>query len=104
MILACMIFVKRDKSVPYKALDKVSIVLNFVICFVVLPFITFVTAFLQITMGGDELSYQLCMCIPALTAFTVAASIGLRRTRFTKAGFLVLFIGPVLFVLLFLFV
>jgi hypothetical protein len=98
-ILACTIFVKRDKALPYKALDKVSIVLNCVICFAALPFMTFITALFQITMGGDELSYQISMCIPALTAFTVAASIALRRIRFTKAGFFVQFIGPVLFAL-----
>ena len=99
MIVACLIFVKRDTTVPYKALDKLSIVLNCIICFVAIPFITLITTLLQITMGGDELAYQICMCIPALTAFTVAASIALRRIRFTKAGFFVQFIGPVLFAL-----
>ena len=98
-MVACMIFVKRDKTIPYKALDKLSIVLNCVICFAAIPFITFVTSFLQITMSGDELAYQIALCIPALTAFTVAASIALRRVRFTKAGFFVQFFGPVLFVL-----
>jgi hypothetical protein len=99
MILACMIFVKRDKTVPYKALDKISIVFNCIVFFVALPFIAFVTSFLQITMSGDELVYQIYLCIPALTAFTVAASIALRRVRYTKAGFFVQFIGPVLFAL-----
>ena len=100
MILACMIFVKRDKTISYKALDKLSIVLNCVVCFAVLPFMTFITAFLQITMNGDELAYQIALCIPALTAFTVAASIALRRIRFAKAGLFVQFIGPALFALL----
>ena len=98
-IVACMIFVKRDKTVPYKALDKLSIVMNFVICIVALPFMTFVTALMQITMSGDELLYQIALCIPALTAFTVAASVALRRIRFTKAGFFLQFVGPVLFML-----
>lgn len=103
MIIACMIFVKRDKTVPRKALDKVSIVLNFVICFAALPLITFITAFMQITVSGDELIYQIALCIPAITAFTVAASISLRRIQFTNAGFWIQFIGPVLFVLPLLF-
>ena len=98
-ILACLILVKRDKAIPYKALDKVSIALNCVVCFVAIPFITFVTAFLQITMSGDELIYQIYLCIPALTAFTVAASIVLRRIGFTKAGFFIQWVGPVLFAL-----
>ena len=100
MIFACMIFVKRDKTVSYKALDKLSIVLNCIVCFVALPFMTFVTAFMQITMSGDELAYQIALCIPAFTAFTVAASIALRRIRFAKAGLFVLFIGPALFALM----
>ena len=100
MILACMIFVKRDKTVSYKTLDKLSIVLNCIVCFVALPFMTFVTAFMQITMSGDELAYQIALCIPAFTAFTVTASIALRRIRFAKAGLFVQFIGPALFALM----
>jgi hypothetical protein len=50
-------------------------------------------------MSGDELIYQIYLCIPALTAFTVAASIVLRRIGFTKAGFFVQLVGPILFAL-----
>ena len=103
VILACMILVKRDKSVPYKALDKVSIVINFVICFAAIPFITFVTTLMQITVSGDELAYQIMLCVPALTAFTVAASIALRRTQYTKSGFFIQLIGPMLFALALIF-
>lgn len=99
VIVACMIFVKRDKTVPYKALDKVSAVLNFVVTLVVIPFCVLVAGLSQIYVTGDELIYQLDLCIPAITAFTVAASIALRRNGFRKAGFFVQFIGPVLFVL-----
>ena len=56
----------------------------------------------QIFMGGEEVAYQMSMCVPALTAFTVAASVSLRRRGFTKSGFFLQFIGPVLFVLLFI--
>jgi hypothetical protein len=98
-----MIFVKRDKTVPYKVLDKLSIVFNFVICFVALPVLTVITSLLQITMSSDAFVYQLFLCIPALTAFTVAASIALRRIGFTRAGFFLQFAGPVLFVLLLIF-
>ena len=97
VIVACMIFVKRDESVTYKLLDKLSIALNCVVCFAALPFITFTTTLLQITMSGDDLMYQIFLCIPALTAFAVAASVSLRRKGFTKTGFIVQFIGPVLF-------
>ena len=97
VIIACIIFVKRDKMGPYKVLDKLSVVLNCVVCFAAIPFITFTTALLQIAMSGDEFMYQIYLCIPALTAFTVAASISLRRNGFTKSGFFVQFVGPVLF-------
>lgn len=102
-IASCMIFVKRDKTVPYKALDKVSVVMNFIICFAALPFMVVITALMQITVSGDELAYQIALCIPALTAFAVAASVALRRIRFTNAGFFVQFAGPVLFILLLIF-
>jgi hypothetical protein len=97
VILACMIFVKRDKAVPYKVLDKLSIVLNFIVCLAALPFITFTAALLPITLSRDGLLYQIYLCIPALTAFTVAVSIALRRRGFTKSGFFIQFVGPVLF-------
>lgn len=98
-IVACMIFVKRDKTVPYKALDKVSIVLNFVMVFAAIPFATLVAALMPIYVSGGEFVYQLNLCIPAITAFTVAASVALRRGGFTKAGFFTQFAGPVLFLL-----
>ena len=99
VIVACMIFVKRDKSVPYKVLDKISIVLNFLCGIVALPFITLVAWLMPIYAGGEELSYQIAVCVPALTAFTLAASIALRRRGYTKTGFFIQFAGPVLFAL-----
>ena len=96
-IVACLIFVKRDKTVPYKVLDKLSVFVNFAACFLAIPFITICTAFLELTMDGDALLYQIFLCIPAFTAFTVAASVALRRRGFTKTGFFVQFVGPALF-------
>ena len=99
VIVACMIFVKRDKVVPYKVLDKVFIVLNFVFTFAAIPFVTLVVLLMQITVSGDEIGYQMLLCIPALTAFTIAASLALRRKGFTKSGFFIQLVGPALFVL-----
>lgn len=97
VILACMIFVKRDKAAPQKGLDKLSTLFNCIICAIVIPFIAIVTALLQITLSTEGLLYQIYLCVPALTAFTVAASITLRRIGFTRSGFFVQFVGPVLF-------
>lgn len=96
VIVACMIFVRRDKTVPNKTLDKISIVLNFIIVLVVLPFVTVIISFAQIVVSGNEFDYQLLLCVPAFTAFIVAASISLRRKGLTKAGFFVQFIAPAL--------
>lgn len=97
VMLACVIFVKKDQTVTYKVLDEISIVVNCILCFAAIPFITIVTALLQLTIDSDSLMYQMFLCIPALTAFTVAASLVLRRKGFTKSGFCVQLVGPVLF-------
>lgn len=101
-IVACIIFVKRDKAVPYKALDKISIVLNCVVGAVALPFATIVVALMGLVYSGDEITYLVFLCVPAITAFSIAASLALRRKGFTKSGFFAQFIGVVLFVLLIL--
>ena len=100
VIVACMIFVKRDKAVPYKVLDKVSVVLNFLVGFVAVPFITAVAYLMGIYASGDEIIYQIDRCVPAIAVFGIAASLSLRRKGFTRTGFLIQFIGPVLFVIL----
>ena len=96
-IIACVIAVKRDKTVTYKLMDKISIAVNLAICIVVLPLHTLAIAFMPLYVAGDELYYQVALCIPAIATLTIAASIALRRIGFTKAGFFVQFAGPVLF-------
>ena len=96
-VVACMIFVKRDKTVPYKALDKLSILANFAACFLAIPFFVICIALMLATMGGEDIVTQILLCTPAITALTVAASIALRRNGFTKTGFFIQFAGPVLF-------
>ena len=99
-IVACLIFVKRDKTVSYKILDKLSVAVNFVVSILGIPFITICVAFFQLSMSTDTIWYQILLCVPAFAAFTVAASIALRRKSFTKTGFFVQFAGPVLFFVL----
>jgi hypothetical protein len=96
-IIACVIFVKKNPDVCCKPLDKLSAVANFMIGFFVLPFITIVIFFFPLTMDAESLIYQIYLCLPALTAFAIAASVALRRTGFTKSGLLVQFAFPVLF-------
>ena len=94
-----MIFVRRDKSVPYKALDKIAVVLNWVIVVAGIPVLALVAGLSPMFAIGADWVYRLDYCVPAITAFAVAASLSLRRKGFTKSGFFVQFIGPVLFVL-----
>ena len=96
-IVACLIFVKKDPDVSYKVLDKLSIFVNFAACFLAIPFMAICTAFLLLVMENNDVLYQIYLCLPALTALCVAASIALRRNGYTKTGFFIPFIAPVLF-------
>ena len=104
VIIACMIGVKRDEGVVYQALDKISIVFNFINIFAFIPFVCFIVLLSgALFMSGDEVIYQIDLCIPVITTFTVAASLCLRRKGFTKSGFFIQFIGIALFLLNFVF-
>ena len=102
VILSCMIFVRRNKSIPYKVLDKVSVILNFVMMLAAVPFAAVIAWLAPISFSSAGFGYRLLVCVPAITAFTVAASIALRRKGFTKGGFFIQFAGPALFTLLIL--
>ena len=102
VILAVLIFVRRDKTVAHTALDTAAVVMNFVIALATIPFLTLVVWLMQIYASGDEIISLIDLCVPALTAFTVAASIALRRKGLSKTGFFIQFAGPVLFVLMLL--
>ena len=96
-IIACIIFVKKDSDVSYKLLDMLSIIANFIIGIVAISFITVCIFLFPLVIDSSSLMYQIYLCIPALTAFTIAASVALRRKGFTKSGFFVQFVFPVLF-------
>ena len=96
-VVACLIFVKKDPDVSYKTFDIISIIANFAITFIVIPFLTIVIFLFPLTMDAESLLYQIFLSIPALTAFTIAASIALRRKGFAKSGFFVQLVCPVLF-------
>ena len=100
VIIACMIFVKRNRATPRKALNIVSCILNVIIAAVFIPFVTVIALWSQIFLSGSEWTYQVELCIPALTAFSIAASLSLRRNGFLKTGFFIPFAGPVLFAVL----
>ena len=96
-VLACLIFVRKDPDVNYKILDIISVLANFLIIFIASPFLTIVIFFFPLVMDSESLLYQIYLCVPVLTAFAIAASVSLRRKGFTKSGFFVQFVFPVLF-------
>ena len=97
---ACLLFVRKDQAVDYKTLDRISVVLNFLVGLLALPIITLCVWFVQAFKIGADWVYQANLVLPAITVFSIAASVSLRRKGFTKTGFFIQFTGPLLFVVL----
>lgn len=97
---ACLLLVRKDQAVDYKPLDRISIVLNFLVGLLALPIITLCVWFVQAFKIGADWVYQANLVLPAITVFSIAASVSLRRKGFTKTGFFIQFTGPLLFVVL----
>ena len=101
-LLTCVIFIRRDRALEYGALDKVSVVLNFLIAIFAFPFILISSALSEIVADASALQ-QLLYLTPALTALGIAASVALRRMRYRQIGFWIQFAGPAVFGLVLLF-
>lgn len=100
-LLACMILIKKDKEIVYRKMDKVSIVLNFLIAIVVFPFIFMVSALSEI-VADTSIWQQILYFAPALTVLGIGASVTLRRLGCKRIGFWSQFAGPVVFALIIL--
>lgn len=101
-LLAVLIFVKKDKTLGKQKRDVFSVICNFVIAIIAVPFFTICSIFSDINGSSPELEHQLLYLIPAITILGLAASVSLRRRGLRKSGFMVQFVGPVVFALLFL--
>lgn len=97
-LLACMFVIKRDKEMKYGVLDKISIVLNFLVAFCAFPFILVASALSEI-VADVSFVQQLLYFAPALTALGIAASVALRRMGRKQISLWIQFAGPVVFVL-----
>lgn len=95
-LLACMICIKKDADYTSTGLDKASVVLNFLVTIVALPFILAVSALSEI-VADASLMQQLVYFAPALTALGVAASVTFRRMGSKKLSFWIQFAGPAVF-------
>lgn len=96
-LIAILIFVKKEKELKYKAIDVVSIVLNFLISFTYVGFVTILAALIDIEGGGPELYYQTLYFIPSISLLCIAGSVALRRKGYGKSSLLTQFVGPAAF-------
>ena len=98
-VIACLVLVKKTAEF-YGSLDTVGVVLNFLLAFLALPFMTLVVWLLTAFPTAHDAYYQIHLCVPAVTLFTLAASISCRRLGSSKLGFFIQFTGPAIFLIL----
>ena len=96
-LIATIIFVRKEKELKYKAIDIVSIVLNFVIGFTLIPFVSILAVLIDIGGGGPELYYQVLYFIPAFSLLCITASVALRRKGYGVKSLIAELIGPAVF-------
>ena len=81
-----------------RKLNIIGVAMNLLIGVFAFPFILIVSTVSEI-LGDTSVLQQLLYLAPALTVTCVSASVVLRRRGYTMPGFLIQFIGPVLFAL-----
>ena len=96
-LIAMFIFVKKDKELKYKAVDVISVILNFVIGLTLIPFVIVLALLIDVDGGGPEFYNQVMYFIPALLVLCVAASVALRRMGYGVKSLLTQLVGPVVF-------
>lgn len=102
VFIVCLIVVKKDAEVTYNLLDKIGIVLNYLVAIVVFPFITFFSWLVQAFETGPDWIYQGYYCVPMIILYSLTASVSLRRKGFKKSGLLIQLIGIPVFAALLL--
>lgn len=98
-LLACIIFVRKDKEYKYTYLDKSCIIVNFIVGIIALPFIYIVCSLFGILGSGYKWIDQIIYNIPPIAILCLALSIVFRRKGFSKTGFFIQFGGIALFIL-----
>lgn len=101
-LIACLVFVKKDGDVVYTQNDKLGTILNFLVGFAAVPFISIACALVGINGGGDDILSQIMYCIPSVSVIALGASICLRRKGYSRSSIVVQFAGPALFALAFI--
>lgn len=96
-MLAIIIFVKKEKELQYKAVDKVSIVFNFVIGCALTPYVSLAAALVDINGGGDDIYRKIMYYMPSLLILCIAGSIALRRKGYGAKALITELVGPAAF-------
>lgn len=97
-LLLCLIFIRKDKEYQYSKLDKVGIVVNFLLGIFAVPFITIACMMFGIVESHIELINQIVYNVPSIALLCLALSVVFRRKGYSKAGFFIQFGGILLFV------
>ena len=97
-LIACLILIRREPGVSYGIVDKLSVGLNFLVAIFAFPFIL-ITSVLSEILSDATAWQQLLYLAPAITVLGIAASVVLRRMGHKILGFVIQFIGPVVFAL-----
>lgn len=97
-LIACLVLIRREPGVTYGILDKLSIGLNFLVAIIAFPFIL-ITSVLSEILSDATAWQQLLYLAPAITVLGIAASVVLRRMGHKVLGFVIQFLGPVIFAL-----
>lgn len=96
-MLAVIIFVKKEKELVYKAADKISVALNFLVGLLYVPMVSILSVLIDMEGGGPELYYQIMYFIPSFSVLCIAASIALRRKGYGVKSLIATLIGPAVF-------
>ena len=100
-LLACVGMIRKERKSAYGGINKISIILNFLVVFIGFPFILIASALSEIVADATALQ-QLFYLTPALTVVGVGASVALRRMGRKYMSFCIQFAGPLVFGLILL--
>jgi hypothetical protein len=96
-LIAIIIFVKKEKDLIYKPIDKISIVFNLIISLTLLPFTAISGMLFDINGGGPEFSRQVFYFFPSFIVLCNALSIALRRKGYGVKAIVSILTAPAIF-------
>jgi hypothetical protein len=99
-LIATLIFVKKDQDYVRKPINIITIVFNFIIGLIVLPFFTVIAGLLNALGDVGDVMNLITYLLPALTILGLTASIGLRRKLYGKSALAVQFISSAAFAII----